>query len=558
MIDALWTLVAWDGGLTVLPALVAILVALITKRVEPALGLGVILGGVIAARMAPLDAVQRIATYVANAIGFSWDSDQEVWTFSVDHLEISAFSLMVAATVAVMSATGGTRALIQLVEGLAKGRRGAMVSSWLAGAVVFFDDYANCLVVGSAMGPMCDRNRVSREKLAYIVDSTAAPIASLALVSTWVGYEVGLIAEAFENVKGVAIEASAFSVFLASVPYRFYSLFTIVFVGAIAISGRDYGPMRAAEAAARAREAEPLDRTDASPLLAAVPVALLVLVTLGLLVADGATSIAPDTWTAVRSRVDTASGLGVVAAWLALGSEVLGAGNAYHAMLLGSVIAFVAACGGALASGALALGPLGRAAGEGAWTVTKALVVLFLAWALSSAMGDTGAAQWLTSIIQGRMPAWAFPTVTFVLAALTAFATGTSFGTMGILIPIAVPIAVGLVPDPYSPIVLGTVAAVLAGACLGDHASPISDTTVLSAIGADAPLVEHVRTQLPYALTTGTIAILLGYLPIGFGLSPWVLVPTGALACIAVVMVVGRPLEPRDSAETGPPPMASS
>ncbi|MEZ4319117.1 MAG: Na+/H+ antiporter NhaC family protein [Myxococcota bacterium] len=537
MVDGLAALVSWDGGLTVLPALVAIVVALVTRRVEPALAVGVVIGGVVAARMDLVDAAWRVVLYVADAIGFT--HAENGWSFGVDHLEISVFSLMVAATVSIMGAAGGTRALIQLVETRASGRRGAMVSSWIAGAIVFFDDYANCLVVGSAMGPMCDRNRVSREKLAYIVDSTAAPIASLALVSTWVGYEVGLIADAFKTVDGLS--PSAFSVFLSSVPYRFYSLFTIVFVGAIAMSGRDFGPMREAEARARARPAIELPPTEASPLVAAVPVFLLVAVTLGQLVGDGVRSIDPEVWAAGMNEVRTASGLQVVAASLSLASEVLGNANAYHAMLSGSIVAFVTSLAAALGWGLLTARGAYEAGKEGALTVMKALVVLFLAWALSSAMKDTGAAQWISGTLQGRLPAWAFPSITFVLAGLTAFATGTSFGTMGILIPIAVPVAAQLAPDPFGHIVLGTVAAVLAGSCLGDHASPISDTTVLSAIGADSPLVDHVRTQLPYALTTGAIAVLFGYLPVGFGISPWILLPLGGAACIAVVMVLGKP-----------------
>ncbi|MCB9678523.1 MAG: hypothetical protein H6737_25705 [Alphaproteobacteria bacterium] len=537
MLDGLSALLAWDGGLTVLPAFVAILVALATKRVEPALALGVVLGGLVAARMDVVDGATRVLTYVADAIGFT--HGEGGWAFGVDHLEISAFSLVVAATVSIMGEAGGTRALIQLVERRASGRRGAMVSSWLAGAIVFFDDYANCLVVGSAMGPMCDRNGVSRAKLAYIVDSTAAPVASLAIVSTWVGYEVGLIADALNAVENV--DASAFSVFLESVPYRFYSLFTLVFVGAVALSGRDFGPMREAEAHASRAPAKALPPTSASPLVAAVPVFLLVAVTLGQLVGDGLRSIDAGVWAAGRAEVAAATGLHVVSAWLELASNVLGSANAYHAMLSGSLVAFVTALIASLGGGLLTAHEAWKAGKEGATTVAKALVVLFLAWALSAAMKDTGAATWISGILAGRLPEWAFPSITFLLAAATAFATGTSFGTMGILIPIAVPVAATVSPDPHGSIVLGTVAAVLAGSCLGDHASPISDTTVLSAIGSDSPLVEHVRTQLPYALTTGLIAVLFGYLPIGLGVSPWVMLPIGGAACVAVVLLVGRP-----------------
>lgn len=515
-----------DGALSLTPAVVAIGLALATRRVEPALGFGIVLGGLVAAGGAPLDAVVRIVGYVAGAFGYDDGS------FTVDHLEITAFSLIVAATVAVMGKSGGTRAVIRLLERIATGRRGAMVSTWLGGMVVFFDDYANCLVVGNAMGPLADRHGVSREKLAYIVDSTAAPIASLAIVSTWVGYEVGLIAEQLP-IGG----PSAFSVFVSSVPYRFYSIFTLVFVGAIALSGRDFGPMWEAEARARPiAEAEGEVDDGASPLLAAVPVGLLVAGTLGWLVVHGWTTL-DAAGQAAASTAFAAGGIG----WIDGAAAVLGGANAYHAMFFGSVLAYVTACAGALLAGRASADVLGRTTVDGARQVAGALVVLFLAWSLSNAMGDTGASNALTGLIDGRLPVWALPSTTFILAAATAFATGTSFGTMGILIPIALPVALQLAPGEAA-ILHGTTAAVLAGSCLGDHASPISDTTVLSAVGSGTSLMAHVRTQAPYALTTGLIAILAGYLPIGLGLPVLPCLLVGCLGTVAVVFVVGRPV----------------
>lgn len=523
--DLVGWLVAPDGGLSLAPAFVAILLALSVRRVELALGVGIVLGGLIAARGSPVDAGRRIVGYLLDAVGFTSDG------FAIDHVEISAFSVLVAATVAVMGASGGTRAVIRRVERFASGRRGTMVSAWLGGMVVFFDDYANCLVVGNAMGPLADRNGVSREKLAYIVDSTAAPIASLAIVSTWVGYEVGLIADQLP-----AGGPSGFSVFLSSVPYRFYSLFTLAFVGTIALSGRDFGPMWHAEAAARPKAAVVDGTEGASPLLAAVPVGLLVVGTLGWLVGDGWMQLDA----AARDGVRQVVGSGLTG-FVDGSAAVLGAANAYHAMFFGSVLAFTTAVAGGVVAGRLVPRAVPGVAAQGAREVTGALVVLFLAWSLSSAMGDTGASTALTGVLDGTLPAWALPTTTFVLAAATAFATGTSFGTMGILIPVAVPVALQLAPgDPA--ILHGTTAAVLAGACLGDHASPISDTTVLSAAGAGASLVGHVRTQAPYALTAGLLAVVLGYLPAGFGVPVGVCVVVGLVATVATVLAVGRPV----------------
>lgn len=533
-------LVSTDGGLSLAPAVFAIALALLTRRVEIALALGIVVGGFVAAHGAPADAVGRIVGYAGASLGWSDGA------FSIDHLEISVFSLIVAATVGVMGASGGTRGVIHTIERFANGRRGAMLSTWFGGMLVFFDDYANCLVVGSAMGPLADRYGVSRQKLAYIVDSTAAPIASLAIVSTWVGYEVGLIADQLPP-DG----PNAFSVFLASVPYRFYSVFTIVFVGAIAMSGRDFGPMWEAEAAARPHEAESTDTAPVgSPLLAAIPVGLLIVGTLGWLVTHGWLSVAPVDHAQVVSGLQGARGF---TGWIDASASVLGSANAYHAMLFGSVLAFVTATTGAILGSPVPNSSLPRVAFDGARQVGEALVVLFLAWGLSEAMGDTGASTALTGVLNGAIPAWSLPTTTFVLAAATAFATGTSFGTMGILIPIAVPVVLQLAPGDLD-LLYATTAGVLAGSCLGDHASPISDTTILSAVGAGTSLVEHVRTQAPYALTTGAIAIFAGYLPVGLGVSVWICLPIGAALAVAVVWGVGRPVPTpsvRPDQETG-------
>jgi Na+/H+ antiporter NhaC len=357
---------------------------------------------------------------------------------------------------------------------------------------VFFDDYANCLVVGNAMGPLCDRFKISRAKLAYIVDSTAAPVASLALVSTWVGYEVGLIEEALIKAGS---DTSAFALFVEALPYRFYSIFTLFFVGAVALTGRDYGPMLVAEAEARANpeDTEAAAAADRGThfALAAVPVLTLVLLTFTLLVLDG------------RSKLgDAAAGAPLF--------KVLGEADPYLSMFLGGLAAFLVASAMSLGMKVLEPKPLADAAWSSAKAVVEALAVLYLAWVLGDAIEHAGAADFLASVLSGRMEPWMLPSAVFLLSAGTAFSTGTSFGTMAILIPLAVPLGVSMGGPDGGPILLGATAAVLAGSCLGDHASPISDTTVLSALGSGVDLVTHVRTQLPYAMTTGLISIFVG------------------------------------------------
>lgn len=505
-------LFSFDGGLTLLAPLVAVAFALATRRVLPALGLAIAVGAWVAADGGPVAAVA-----LGGRLGWSVVTDP-------DKLTVAGFSILVAAAVGVMGRSGGTRGLVAWVERWARGRRGAMVSSWIAGAVVFFDDYANCLVVGSAMGPLCDRNGVSRAKLAYIVDATAAPVASLAVVSTWVGYEVGLLRDALTAAGSTSLEA--FPLFLAALPYRFYCLLTLAFVGAVAFTGRDFGPMRHAEARAR-----PVAGDGAAPAggsrgwLAAVPVAVLVGATFALLLWDGSRSLGAE---AAQARL----------------FEILGAADPFRSMLYGAGLCWTVAAGAALGWGGL--GP--RQIAEASWTaaraVAHALAVLYLAWVLGGVIQEGGAAAWLAQVLGDRLPPELLPVVVFLLASATSFATGTSFFTMGALIPLAVPLAIQLGGDAAVPIVLATTAAVLDGAVLGDHASPISDTTILSSLGSGCDVVTHVRTQLPYVGVVGLLAVVFGSLPAAFGASPWLLTGLGAVAAWGVVRALGRPPDP--------------
>ncbi|HHO53008.1 MAG TPA: Na+/H+ antiporter NhaC family protein [Deltaproteobacteria bacterium] len=518
------TILSWDGGLTLLAPLVAVGLALLTRRVVPSLGAAIVVGAVVAARGSIPTALAHIAEVIFEV------------TTSTDNLKVSAFSVLVAATVGVMGASGGTAAMVARVEGLARGRRGAMAASWLAGGVVFFDDYANCLVVGGAMGPLCDRNRVSRAKLAYIVDATAAPIASLAILSTWVGYEVSLLGEAL---AGTGSSAAGFSVFLTALPYRFYCVLTLAFVGAIALSGRDFGPMYAAEARQRASTSgvstSDVSGTQASiaptsAWLAVVPILALVGITFGGLWRSGWRALGPD---AVDPRL----------------FEVLGAADAFQSMLDGSLAALIVAGVLAVASGSLRVGEVPRAAWSSIRTVAAALVVLYLAWTLGGIIKDTEAAGFIASGLQGWLPPALLPALVFLLAVVTSFSTGSSFFTMGALIPLVIPLAVELGQGSTSPILLASAAAVLDGAVLGDHASPISDTTILSSLGSRCDVVTHVRTQLPYVLVVGLVALLMGTIPAGLGWSPWLGLGLGSLACVGLVLSLGR-VPPTDDRAT--------
>ncbi len=505
MTEALATLLDWDGGLSLLPPVVAVFLAWITRRVVPSLAAAALVAAAVATQGDLLEAPALAVTTLLDNL------------LDPDNATITAFSVAVAATVGVLGRSGGTRALVERVERVATNRRRSMTASWLAGAVVFFDDYANCLVVGSSMGPLCDRHGVSRAKLAYIVDATAAPIASVAMVSTWIGYEVGLIAKELE---AVGSDLAPFGVFLEAVPYRFYCLLTLAFVGAIALTGRDFGPMAEVEAGTRPEPRVEAESARVPPLwVGLLPVGTLVFGVFGLLIGHGVYNLGGD----VVGKAPF---------------EILDAANPFLDMAVGASIAFLVS----LATGAAAkVSPpeLARAAWSGTKSVAMALAVLYLAWTLGSLIKQTHAADFLASLLEGRLAPELLPFATFLLAGMTAFGTGSSYFTMGTLLPLVLPLALQLDPTG-GPIVLASMAAVLDGAVLGDHVSPISDTTILSALGSGVDLMTHVRTQMPYAMTVGAVAVALCVLPAGYGISPWVLVPVGMAVCVAVVRLLGR------------------
>jgi Na+/H+ antiporter NhaC len=507
------------GPLSLAAPITALVLALVTRKVVVSLVAGSVVGAVVAAKGDPIGAVMGLMRFVGASIGVSIEEDQ--WSWSWDHLTISTFALLVAAMVGVIGRAGGTRALVARVEPLARSPRGAGIVAWLSGGLIFFDDYANCLVVGSAMGPVFDRFGVSRAKLSYVVDATAAPVASLAVVSTWVGYEIGLMDDAIAS-AGV-VGTSGLDLFLTSLPHRFYSWFTLAFVFLSVATCREFGPMYAAEVTARAAARRPAESSAVAGYAstAIVPIVSMLAITIGALVLQGRAA------------------LGEAAAEASI-AEILGGADPYRAMLYGSLVGMVLAV--VLALRSVSSADTLEGAMGGAKSVGSALVVLYLAWTLGAAIGATDAATWLGSALGSGVPASAIPVVTFALAALTSFATGTSWGTMAMLFPLALPLALGMTTDPHDPVVSSTVGAILAGSCLGDHASPISDTTVLSALGSGVDLATHVRTQLPYVIVVGLVSAFIGHLPAGLGVSPWLLLPAGVACMVAVVFLVGRPV----------------
>jgi Na+/H+ antiporter NhaC len=505
---------------SLLPILVAIGLALLTRRVFISLGLGLWAGCLVAKDWNLLEGTAHLATPVLTDV-----------VFDLDKLKVISFTIMIAAMIPVLTRSGAIRSLLQLIMDRARSRRDGQAVTWCAGLVIFFDDYANCLVVGNTLRPLVDRYRISREKLAYLVDTTAAPMATLALISTWIGFELMCIQGGLD---AIGSDRDAYGLFVAGIPYRFYPIFALVFAASIAWTGRDFGPMAAAELRALQREAIPsLEPPPAHGLLVAlVPLGGLILVTLGSLI-----------FLSWKGNPEATTLI-----------ELIDGRHAYDAILHGAAAGLVLALilSTALTEMRLVEG-LESALGVGK-IIAPAIGVLILAWGLGGVIGELETAELLAPLIGDHLQLWMLPSAVFLASAAMAFATGTSFGTMGPLLPLVIPLTVEMGGSDSQ--LLAASSSVLAGAVWGDHCSPISDTTVLSSTGAGCDHAEHVATQLPYALVTGVVALLLGTLPAGLGVSPWICLILGSLACIVLVRVLGK--QPQESPPAGPPGRSKS
>ena len=526
---------ALPGWLSVLPPIIAIGLALAFKDVLLSLFVGLFAGAIFLYGWNPITAFARtIDTFIVPALA------------DADRASIIVFSTLLGGMVGVISKSGGTQGIVDRIKSWATNARRGQVATWLLGILIFFDDYANTLIVGSTMRPITDRLRISREKLAYIVDSTAAPIASIVPISTWIGFEIGLIAAAFTQLD---LPFNAYGAFISSILFRFYPLLALVFGFTVAVSCRDFGPMlhaerRASESGKVIADGDvPLSDFDENKLTppegaprrainALLPISTVIVVTvLGLFL----------TGNAVVDR----SEFPLFTQWL---REVFSNSNSYQALLWASLAGVGVALLLPLAQRIISVREATAAMVQGFRAMMMAIIVLVLAWSLGDICGQLHTADFLVEQLSGTMPPQLVPAIVFLLSAATAFATGSSWGAMGILMPLVIPICHGMsvsagyavTSDTYYVLLLGTISSVLAGSVWGDHCSPISDTTILSSMGSGCDHIAHVRTQMPYALTVGVVAILVGDLPTAFGLSPWLSLLLGSAIVVGIVWRFGR------------------
>lgn len=528
------------GILTLIPPVAAIVLAFITKNVILSLFLGVFSGAFMlelkgfAIYNGILDGFLRLSNEILSSLADPWNAGIILQCLSIGGL------------IALVSKMGGAKAIADALAKRARSARSSQMVTWIMGLLIFFDDYANSLTVGPIMRPVTDRMHVSREKLAFIIDATAAPIAGIALISTWVAYEVGLIRD---GLNGIGMNINAYGAFVETIPYRFYNILILIFILATIAFLREFGPMYKAEA--RTRTTGKVLGDNANPM-----------------VADEATELepSPDVKLSIWNAIIPIGSL-IVAAFLGFYF------NGYHAVMGGSdqakillfnespvcfkairiafgasdasVVLFQAALIAGIIALTMAIGKKIMKVDEavsiwvqGIKSLNITAVILLLAWSLSSIIKELGTATYLVSVLSDSIPSFLLPSIIFIMGSIISFATGTSYGTMGILMPLCIPLSYAL--DPTQSFVLLNISAVLTGAIFGDHCSPISDTTILSSMGSACDHIDHTKTQLAYAIPVAIISVVFGYIPSGLGWPLFVVFPLTILAVIATVRLFGK------------------
>lgn len=528
---------------TLLPPLVAIILAFITKDVVLSLFLGIYSGTFLIelGRHSVLGALfHGFMSILDNVLG----SLADPWNAG-----IILQCLTIGGLIALVTKMGGAKAVAESLAKRAKNPRSAQLMTWILGLLVFFDDYANALIVGPIMRPVTDKFKISRQKLAFIIDSTAAPVAGIALVSTWIGYELGLIKAGFAS---VGMTVNPYNIFIATIPYRFYNILMLLFVAFTAILMKEFGSMLTAERKARKEDGpvaesplstnndelsalRPKEGIKLSVWNAIIPIGVLILASFAGFYYNGYVEIMSGKDTAIINILKNSP------VSLKAIIETFGASDAsvvlFQAALFASVVALVMGVKQKIFKVTEGIGSWI----EGMKSLVITGVILLLAWSLSTVINELGTATFIVSWMGDSIPKFLLPTIVFVLGSIISFATGTSYGTMGILMPLAIPLAYSISPE-LSYIII-SVSAVLTGAIFGDHCCPISDTTILSSMGADCDHIEHTKTQLTYALSVGGITILFGYIPAGLGFPIFIVLPVAILITFLLVQFVGKPVE---------------
>ena len=493
-----------------MPPIVAIALALLTKEVYLSLFAGCALGALLAAEFHPWIAFDTLFNTMIDSVDFS----------------ILMFMILLGMIVMLMQESGGTRAYGEWASGHLKSKRSALVTTSLLGALIFVDDYFNCLTVGSVMRPVTDKYKVSRAKLAYLIDATAAPVCIIAPISSWAAAVSGYI----ENANGLEL-------FVKCIPYNFYALLTIAMMITIILLDFDFGPMKKHEIAAREHgdlfsgekhagdESAPIGKGKVIDLVLPILV-LIACCFVGLIYSGGMFDPASDCY---GSLID------------AFGNATAGIG-----LMLGSAVAIILTIIWYLCRKILGFRDCMDSLADGFKAMVPAILILTLAWTLNATTGSLGLKEFVHGALEGSAKSLIgfLPCVVFAIGCGLAFATGTSWGTFGMLIPIVLAV---FPPENVetNTIMIICMSASMAGAVCGDHCSPISDTTIMASAGAQCDHINHVSTQIPYAILVAGVSFVM-YLITGFVQSV-IMLPIAIAVMVGVLFLMKRLMKSKDA-----------
>ena len=500
-VNSFWALV---------PAIIAIALALITKEVYSSLFIGILVGGVLYSGFSFTGTMEHV--FVDGMIGQLADS----W-----NVGILIFLVVLGTIVMLMNRAGGSAAFGRWAVAHVKTKTGAQIATIVLGILIFIDDYFNCLTVGSVMRPLTDKHKVSREKLAYLIDATAAPVCIIAPISSWAA-----------AVTGFVDGANGLTLFIRAIPYNFYALLTIVMMLTLALRNFDYGTMRLAEM--HVNMSDHAGKTPSSSITGAedqpmppvsgkgkvihlvLPIVVLIICcVIGMIYTGG--FFEGENFIDAFSNSDASVGL-----------------------VYGSAVALIITVIFYLLTKVLTFNECMNAVPEGFKSMVPAILILTFAWTLKAMTDSLGAKEYVAGLVEVIADNHALmsllPAVVFLVGTFLAFATGTSWGTFGILIPIVVNVFGG---DLSNELMIIAISACMAGAVCGDHCSPISDTTIMASAGAQCDHIRHVSTQLPYAITAAGVS-LVAYIFAGFIRSWWICLPIGIVMMVAALLVMEK------------------
>ena len=480
--------------LSLLPPIIAIVLALLTKEVYSSLFVGILSGALIYSNGNVWSMVLTTFDTMIGKISDSWN------------VGILIFLVMLGMMVSLVNKAGGSAAYGRWAGKHIKTKAGALVSTSVLGMLIFIDDYFNCLTVGSVMRPVTDQFKISREKLAYIIDSTAAPVCIIAPISSWAA-----------AVSSIAPEGEGLNLFIRSIPYNLYALLTLLCVVVTSVMGLDFGKMRMVELAAASKESEEnaaADETKGAVLDLMLPIGVLIV-------------------SCVTAMIYTGGFFDAESGCYHNFVEAFAGCDASQGLVLGAFVTIVVTMLLYLPRRVLTFTQFTDSFVDGFKAMVPAILILTFAWTLSGITNQLGAKIYVAELVRGTASGLAnlLPAIIFLIGVGLAFSTGTSWGTFGVLLPIVCAVF------PSGELMVISVSACLAGAVCGDHCSPISDTTIMASAGADCNHIGHVSTQLPYALTVAGVSFL-GYLLAGFVQKVWIVLPVAVVMMLSTLLVI--------------------